>query len=176
MRNWADDLREAGLDPVRDWREWNTIRLTLEAWRGEIDTAELIRLSQALGAASKLTDFEHAYLPYMNPTDEDEADARPALKMPWSLPTNTPASIRQCEEPCPSCGKTMSLHPWLKARQIAHARGASLNEDHFEAHLHKLRNFKAMHVEAERPTYVCQSCDHDIIRSADAPGRRAMTR
>lgn len=155
-RNWADDLREAGLDPVRDWREWNTIRLTLEAWRGEIDTAELIRLSRALGAASKLTDFEHAYLPYMNLTDEDEADARPALKMPWSLPTNSPASSRQCEEPCPLCGRIMSLHRELKHAQKAHA--VTMTDAAFEEHLVKLTEKKAYHRAVGKPTYVCAKC------------------
>jgi hypothetical protein len=159
MTNWADDLRTAGLDPVRDWRDWNEIRLWLEFRENDIDVSEYVRLATALSRASKLTDFEAAYLPYLDPSEG--SDSRHVPPKEWKLPENTPASIRQCEDECPRCDKAMVLHPDLRRAQVAGRLGSrKMSDEAFEQHLGRLAEKKVRHTSAGHPTYVCTRCDN----------------
>jgi len=60
--NWTDDLRGAGLDPVRDWRVWQRIGAFMEYRAGLIEEPEYRRLRKLLALPSlTLAAFERLH-------------------------------------------------------------------------------------------------------------------
>lgn len=108
MANWADDLREAGLDPVRDWRAWQRIGALMERRSGLIEAPEYQKLVDLLDDRSiTLTTYERLHdAVYMNPEGDASVTEVPKVSAQRSLARQIAVAENDWRTTFLSCGHT----------------------------------------------------------------------